>query len=56
MVLINNERRFSASTIYVDGKVLLTDLDTKQQFYLPVVIAYSYTALKHNGRPTKDNK
>lgn len=54
MVLINNERRFLASTIYVDGKVLLTDIDTKQQFYLPVVIAYSYKALRHKGRPTKD--
>lgn len=55
MVLINNERRFSASTIYVDGKVLLTDLDTKQQFYLPVAIAYSYKTLRHNGRPTKES-
>ena len=52
MVLINNERRYLASTNYVDGKVLLTDLDTKQQFYLPVVIAYSYKTLRHKGRPT----
>lgn len=54
MILINNERRYQASTIYVDGKVLLTDIDTKQQLYLPVVIAYSYTTLRHKGRPTKD--
>ena len=53
MILINNERRYKASTNYVDGKVLLTDIDTKAQFYLPVVIAYSYTALRHRGRPTK---
>ena len=55
MILINNERRYKASTTYVDGKVLLTDIDTGVQFYLPVVIAYSYTALRHRGRPTKDS-
>lgn len=54
MVLINGNRRYKASATYVDGKVLLTDLDTKQQFYLPVVIAYSYKTLRHKGRPTKD--
>ena len=54
MVLINNERRFLASTNYIDGKVLLTDIDTNAQFYLPVVIAYSYKTLRHKGRPTKD--
>ena len=54
MVLINGNRRYKASTNYVDGKVLLTDLDTKQQFYLPVVIAYSYKTLRHKGKPTKD--
>ena len=54
MVLIHGNRRYKASTIYVDGKVLLTDLDTKQQFYLPVVIAYSYKTLRHKGKPTKD--
>ena len=53
MVLINGNRRYKASTNYVDGKVLLTDIDTNTQFYLPVVIAYSYTALRHRGRPTK---
>ena len=52
MVLINGNRRYKASTNYVDGKVLLTDLDTKQQFYLPVAIAYSYKALRHKGRAT----
>ena len=46
MVLINGTRRYRASTTYVDGKVLLTDIDTKAQFYLPVVIAYSYKAAK----------
>ena len=54
MVLINGNRRYLASTNYVDGKVLLTDIDTEQQFYLPVVIAYSYKTLRHKGRPTKD--
>ena len=54
MVLINGNRRYKASTNYVDGKVLLTDLDTKVQFCLSVAIAYSYTALRHKGRPTKD--
>ena len=54
MVLINGTRRYKASTNYVDSKVLLTDIDTKQQFYLPVVIAYSYKTLRHKGRPTKD--
>lgn len=53
MVLVNNERRYLASTNYAAGKVLLTDIDTKQQFYLPVAIAYSYKALRHKGRPTK---
>ena len=56
MVLINGNRRYKASTTYVDGKVLLTDIDTKVQFYLPVVIVYSYKALRHHSRPTKDNK
>ena len=55
MVLINGNRRYKASTIYVDGKVLLTDIDTEVQFYLPVVIAYSYKALRHHSRPTNDN-
>ena len=54
MILINNERRYLASTNYVDGKVLLTDIDTGIQFYLSVAIAYSYTALRHKSRPTKD--
>ena len=54
MVLINGSRRYKASTNYVDGKVLLTDIDTGAQLYLPVAIAYSYTALRHRGRPTKD--
>ena len=53
MVLINGNRRYKASTNYVAGKVLLTDIDTGTQFYLPVVIAYSYTALRHHGRPTR---
>ena len=53
MVLINGTRRYRASTNYVDDKVLLTDIDTNAQFYLPVVIAYSYTALRHRGRPTR---
>ena len=53
MVLINGNRRYKASTNYVDGKVLLTDINTGAQFYLPVVIAYSYTALRHRGRPIK---
>ena len=42
MVLVNGTRRYRASTTYVDGKVLLTDIDTNTKFYLPVVIAYSY--------------
>lgn len=54
MVLINGNRRYKASTNYVDGKVLLTDIDTKAQFYLPVAIAYSYKTLRHKGRPIKD--
>lgn len=53
MVLINGNRRYKASTTYVDGKVLLTDLDTGVQLYLPVAIAYSYTSLRHRGRPTR---
>ena len=53
MILINDNRRYLASTTYVDGKVLLTDLDSNVQFYLPVTIAYSYKALRHRGRPTK---
>ena len=53
MVLINGNRRYKASTTYVDNKVLLTDIDTGVKFYLPVVIAYSYTAFKYNNRPTK---
>ena len=56
MVLINGTRRYQASTTYVDNKVLLTDIDTGVKFYLPVVIAYSYTALKHNCQLTKKNK
>ena len=54
MVLINGNRRYKTSTNYIDSKVLLTDIDTGTQFYLPVAIAYSYTALRHRGRPTKD--
>ena len=53
MVLINGNRRYKASTNYVDGKVLLTDINTGTQFYLPVAIAYSYTALRPRGRPIK---
>ena len=53
MVLINGNRRYKTSTNYIGSKVLLTDIDTGAQFYLPVVIAYSYTALRHRGRPTK---
>lgn len=53
MVLINGNRRYKASTNYVAGKVLLTDIDTGTQLYLPAAIAYSYTALRHHGRPTK---
>ena len=56
MVLINGTRRYRASTTYVEGKVLLTDIDTNVQLYLPVAIAYSYKALYHYDRPTKNNK
>ena len=54
MILINGSRRYKASTTYVDSKVLLTDIDTGAQLYLPVVIAYSYIALRHRGRSAKD--
>ena len=53
MILINGNRRFRATTNYVDGNVMLIDLDTGTQLWLPVVIAYAYKALRHHGRPTK---